>query len=932
VLLPGSAAALGLGVGSTFRVSSVSGALTIEVTGLYRAEQVDGPRWRVDPLAGTGEDSAFPDPDDQYAPGGLGFGPLLVAPGGFDAADIGLSTFDVGAHPDLSRVAPEALPTLIGRLDGLDTAVPARLGRAATTIAVTSEAGDTVRRIRTTLDATRATVVAVGAVLLVPAAAVLVAASGLLASTRTGERRLLRSRGASRRRLAALALPEGLLGAAAVLVVGPLLAGFGYRLLAAQPAMRSAGMPGSVPVASALPAAAVVAATVLVVILIAGLRPSPDTAALARQHRVPRVLRSGADLAVVVLAVAAVARLRLAGPADPVALAAPALLLLAGVLVGLRVVPLLSVLASVLAARSRGAVLALAAWQVGRRSGSATAAVLLVALAVGTGVFGSAELATWRQAQEDQARFAIGSEVRAAVLGEVDERERLLAAGGGRPAPVLRALGQLQAESGSGGTSVQVLGLPAAARRALATGRTGSSGGSAVAAGLPGDAPAASGVPVPAGTRAIAADVLVRSAPGVGAVTALVVESPHGLLRTLATPRLATRDTIRAVRFPLPVGARGAAEGWRIVGLRATLSTSRPLPDEGGAPATVAVRDLRALGADTRPIGRLDAGGVDWLAAAADPAGGDGIVAPRRGDGLALRVELTPAVAVTPTTYSLLGWQPDAVLPAVLSGEPGRLVPQGASATLLLAGVPLQVTRSGAVGHVPGAASAQDLADAGGAPVLDSGGSPTVVVDGTRLARALVVAGSALEADEWWDDVAPGRAESVVAALDAQRAGSATSAARVTEALRAGPLRVVVQPALLLAVLAGALLVAAGFAAQSAAALRARASELAQLVALGLPRTRVVGVVALESLLVCLLGAAIGVGAGLLVAVLTGPLLAVAPGGGAPFPAVRVVVPWASVAALVAEVVGVLCVVVGVTALVQRRSAPAALLRTGRDA
>jgi len=142
----------------------------------------------------------------------------------------------------------------------------------------------------------------------------------------------------------------------------------------------------------------------------------------------------------------------------------------------------------------------------------------------------------------------------------------------------------------------------------------------------------------------------------------------------------------------------------------------------------------------------------------------------------------------------------------------------------------------------------------------------------------------------------------------------------------------VVQPALLLAVLAGALLVAAGFAAQSAAALRARASELAQLVALGLPRTRVVGVVALESLLVCLLGAGIGVGAGLLVAVLTGPLLAVAPGGGAPFPAVRVVVPWGSVGALVAEVVGVLCVVVGITALVQRRSAPAALLRTGRDA
>jgi hypothetical protein len=47
---------------------------------------------------------------------------------------------------------------------------------------------------------------------------------------------------------------------------------------------------------------------------------------------------------------------------------------------------------------------------------------------------------------------------------------------------------------------------------------------------------------------------------------------------------------------------------------------------------------------------------------------------------------------------------------------------------------------------------------------------------------------------------------------------------------------------------------------------------------------------------------------------------------------VRVVVPWISVAELVTEVVAVLGVVVLVTAQVQRRSAPAELLRAGRDA
>jgi predicted lysophospholipase L1 biosynthesis ABC-type transport system permease subunit len=290
-------------------------------------------------------------------------------------------------------------------------------------------------------------------------------------------------------------------------------------------------------------------------------------------------------------------------------------------------------------------------------------------------------------------------------------------------------------------------------------------------------------------------------------------------------------------------------------------------------------------------------------------------------------------VEATPAVFSLVGWPPDAILPVVLSGDPGRLVPDGSSLTLLVGDVSVAVSRAAAVPHVPGSATGEDLAGAGTAPALDTGTAPTVVLDGTRLARALITGRGSTAVTEWWASVPEGRVASLLAALHAQQPDAAVSTVTgLTGTLQAGPLRVVVQPALLLAVLAGAVLVAVGFAAQAAATLRARRSELAQLVAIGLPRARVVGVVALESMLVCLVGAVIGVAAGLVVALVAGPALAVGAGGAAPFPAVRVVLPWPSIAALVAEVVAVLAVVVAVTAGVQRRSAPAELIRAGRDA
>src|SRR5665647_2959499 len=93
------------------------------------------------------------------------------------------------------------------------------------------------------------------------------------------------------------------------------------------------------------------------------------------------------------------------------------------------------------------------------------------------------------------------------------------------------------------------------------------------------------------------------------------------------------------------------------------------------------------------------------------------------------------------------------------------------------------------------------------------------------------------------------------------------------------PLRVATQAGLWLVALAAALLAAVGFGVHATVTLRARAVEFAQLRAIGLSRRSLTAVVGAESLLLCLLGGAFGIGIGALLGWLVGPLVAVSADG-----------------------------------------------------
>jgi predicted lysophospholipase L1 biosynthesis ABC-type transport system permease subunit len=247
-------------------------------------------------------------------------------------------------------------------------------------------------------------------------------------------------------------------------------------------------------------------------------------------------------------------------------------------------------------------------------------------------------------------------------------------------------------------------------------------------------------------------------------------------------------------------------------------------------------------------------------------------------------------------------------------------------------GVPVGIRVDGLTPLVPGAAAASDLVGAttslGGAARAE-----TVVVDYPRLARSLVEGGaSGPLVDEWWIDVPPGTSAAYIDSLSDDERASATSGDLLGAQLQEAPLRVATQAALWVAVAASAALAAVGFGVQSASSLRARRLELAQLRAIGFSRRRLVGLIAVESVLMSVLGSVFGVGIGVLLALLVAPLVAVSPTGIPPVPSVVVEIPGWGLVVLVLTVVATLTVVVAVVANVQRFTEPAHLLREGAQA
>jgi len=969
----------------------------VQVTGVFAALEPRGDYWRSDRLAGTGwrPDAVVPQS------GGLLttdlVGPLVmdreVLTSGGAATEQLLATY----VPSLAALTPGELSALQGRASRVTDDFPRVVAdESVDTVQVTTTLPDPLRSSATALTITRASVLVVGLLLLVLAVAALLQAARLVAEGRTAERSLMRARGAAGTQVLALGAVEAIGLAVVTAVASPFLARALYLALAGTPVMRDAGMDRDPGISAQTWVVAVLAATVFAVVLVSPLLRRQGTfidaeAERARPDRKGFLQRSGLDLAVVALAALAYWQLRqYASPLvrtglglaiDPLLVVGPALALLAGALLCVRVLPPVSRLAERLAARGRGAVTPLAAWEIGRRPARATSAVLLLTLALAVGTFSLTFLATWRASQAEQAAFATGADARVTQLpGGAFAQAHVVADAAGTTTADVAAAARREGQIGTLGSrgaihspaGTAVLGLDAAARAQLRADFGDDAGVRAALDTLDASAPGLlPGIELPTGTDAVELDVRFEKSrepmPGLTTTLRIAVQDATGLVQTFDVGTTPVTSEATTVLVDLAPGTEPTVDE-----AEAADEEVEADDDESGAdgepplPSTTATLQgpLRIVAAQTAwfasPSGELDGwlqangamefrlsftvGGV--VAIDRDPTGA---TAPVRKavtpsgelDWYAKLVDLQPSTATPgpdeflrieaftsgdrlvtfPGSVSQMTWPATVAVPLVTTPSVARQFASAGDATLAVrVGEAVVPARIGTVtANLPSITP----------------GTRAIAADLTALSQALIEQGAQVSGDlEWWlalpDSPGSPAAEALSAHVETL-GGTLTSTESETAERRDSPLRVGVQGVLWLVALGASILAAIGYAVYATVTVRDRHLEFAQLRAIGLQRRSLLGVISRESMLITGLAAVFGLGLGALLGWLVAPLVSLSPDGTRPVPEVAVLLPWGQIALLAAEVAVLLVAVVVVVSRSLRSADPAQVLRAGDE-
>ncbi|WP_329403681.1 ABC transporter permease [Streptomyces virginiae] len=876
--------------------------LTVLVTGVYRAAEPDAAYWRLDPLGGREVQA------DTFAI----YGPLLVDDSAFTTGGLLQDHRLTLLTPDLRtvradeaeavRTATDPASATLERVGSLRTAteLPKLLAELS--------AGTVVARSTLLMGALQLTVLSTAALLLV---------AHILTVRQEPERVLLTARGASRRRLGALTATESLLLALPAAVLAPLLT---------PPLLRLFGRFGPLgrvhleipdtwlvwPVAGGCALACVLLTTLPSVLR--GASAAVLRRVGSRQALVTGAARSGVDLAVLVLAVLGYQQLARYGgtdaPAsgasaggalgvDPVLVAAPALALCGGTLLVLRLLPFAARAGGRLAARGRSLGPALFGWQLARRPGRATGPVLLLVLAVASGILALGQHVGWSASQRDQADFATagGLRISGSSMSPMGQGGRYAALpGGDRLVPVVRREQKLP--DGNPADIVALDAVKTGERVPLRADLRGGHGMSELftplAAGGPA-APASPGVALPGSPRRIDLDVSVRTSAMSWSAVSLLLRDRFGATYGTASVTLpAAGDATLTFSLDALTGAPvgSAATPLTLAGIRLSYAGDGDQPGDGSELAVhrIAASDT-ADGAATAVTAPADATG--WRTSLPQgkssprtpepipvPAGSTDLLRLRYWGGFSTLQGVTTVVFPTPAEPT-----PVAV-PAVATTRYLRSL--GASV-----GDTVPVTLDGAAVQMRITASVDSL------PVV---GRSALAVDLHVLGRFLLesVGQQPASPTEWWlpaesaADPVPARAATQL--RDGARIERVQLREEITERLLDDPLSAGPQSALAALAAACAVLAAIGFATSTAAERRVRGREFSVLLALGTPRRSLALASAAEGGVLIAIGSAVGAGLGVALVHLMAPLVVLTPAAGRPFPPVRVDMPvWQTV-------------------------------------
>jgi hypothetical protein len=937
-LSEGAARSLGLGSGDTLTVTSVVDddvQVPVRFTGIYRVDDVEDPFWGESPL----------ELDGREAINFTTFGPLVVTKETF----FGLAERDVEvrwrAAPRIEEIGVAELDGLQRRLEGLEDALTAGSGDALT---VQTGLSSLLERAERALLVSRSGVLIPSVQLAVLAGAALLFLAGLLADRRRLETAVFRSRGASRAHVGSLALAEGAMLAVPAVLVAPWLAALSLRALNHVGPLADVGLELEPQVGLASYVLATVAGVLCALgLAVPAFRSATVTESVQEQGRPQArgiVQRAGLDLVLVALAALAYWQLRrYEGPlvesvggrlgVDPLLVAAPALGLLAGALLALRVVPAAGALIERAAASARGLVAPLGTRELARRPARYARAAVLLTLAVAIGFFASAYSSTWLRSQEDRAAYDSGADVRVRPNERTGAIPSLRLAhaysdveGVDAALPVVEQPLEVSDET----ATLLAVDAPRAAEIVrIRPDLTGNRPLSELTGPLAADRPELASLAIPGRperldlTASVSVEPLADEIGAFGlprrtttARLALVLQDADGLLHRVATEALRMDGRTHRLEAVLGDGERAPAYPLSVVAVELGLD----------APIGQSRRGTLKIDAIEGESSALPTAEKGWFVEASelqDAFSPPEVLALRTGGAPVLELDFASGAAISiggAVTFSLRPGRTEApeVIPALAT-----------DGFLELAGTVVGDTI--ALGQdQPRLALTESVH---GFPTLPPEGG--VVVDlRTYLAAAYLGTGTVRLPDQWLIDAAPGRERAVAAVLRAAPFSSSDviDRAGTEDRLTRDPVALGISGALSLGFVAAAVFAIVGFGVSAAVSTAERTTEFAVLRALGLSERQLSGWLALEGGLTAAFALLAGLALGALVAWLVLPFVSLADEGGRPFPEVVVDVPWRTVALLAGSLGAALLVVLAVQLLLLRRLALGSALRTGEGA
>lgn len=940
--LPEQAAqALGLSPGDAVVLapagSSGTGRLTVSLTGVYRVDDAADAYWRGSPLETEGREQI----------GYTTFGPFVVPEAAFFAvgAEGAEARWRVALEP--GRLSVAELPGVRAGLEQLEERLNAGRGRTSR-FAVQTGLGPVLSRTERSLVVARSGVLVPSVQLGILAGAALLFLAGLLAERRSVEAAIMRSRGASPGEIGMLALAEGALLAAPAAVAAPWLAALSLRALNHVGPLAAIGLELRPHLSRDAYLLAALAAALCAAALAAPALRSATVAAVVREQSRPRgkglVQRAGLDLVLLVLAALAYWQLRrYQGPVvetirgrlgiDPLLVAAPALGLLAGAVLSLRVVPAAAALAERVTAPARGLVAPLGTRQLSRRPHRYARSALLLTLALAIGLFASAYGDTWLRSQEDRAAYEAGAAVRVTP----DERTGSLP-----PAALARAYAGIAGVRAALPVVSGPLDLPGSSEAANLVAVDAARAGAAVRlrrdlasrpladllGPLAARRPRLAVLPLPGEPRQVElaarleverlptdpARVPVRFLADLRPSLALVLRDADGLLYRL--PAGTPSADRKLHRFVVEIGARGSPHyPLDLVSLEFQVRPQFQRPRTG----RLTIEWISSHGGTREAPWVVDVGGGQGLRFAADVHG------VRSGGASLLSLEFTSGA--TGSFFESA--------PITFTATPGRSAVPAAIPALVTDRF-LETTGAevgDAVPLGPDGPRLVSVASVRGFPPLPPTTGGAVVDLQTWLASRYLRDGAISEPDQWWIDAAPGRARAVARRLAAPPFSSREVVDREGTARRLtrDPVALGITGALSLGFVAAALFAVVGFAVSTAVSAAERRTEFAVLRSLGLSPRQLSGWLALEGGLTAVVALAGGIALGALVAWLVLPFVSLAGEGGRPFPGVIVEFPWLAAALLAAGMLAVLALVLAAQIVLLKRLALAPALRAGVD-